>query len=994
MMKLSDTSESGLESLIESHLLSSKQDYKSSFSTDYNKELCLIPKLLFEFIKETQTDAYEKIQKRGTDKFIKRVSSQIKQKGVIEVLRKGVKDLDLNVKLYYKTPSSDLSQKAINLYKQNIFSVTRQLYYSEKNKNSLDMAIFINGLPVMTLELKNQWTGQTVKNAIRQYQNDRDPKEPLFAFGRCMVHFAVDDDLIYMSTHLKGKDTFFLPFNKGLSDGSPDPDLPQGAGNPVNPHGLKTDYLWKEVLLKESLSNIIENYAQIVTETDEDTGKVSKKLIFPRYHQLKVVKKTLTHAKENGVGHRYLIQHSAGSGKSNSITWLAHQLVSLHDKTNQNPVFDSIIVVTDRTVLDKQIRDNIKQFAQVNSVVEAITKGSKQLKTALEDGKKIIVTTVQKFPYIVEEIGNLSGTNFGIIIDEAHSSQSGDTAAKMNVTLAEKEEDEEDVSTEDLINAFISQRKMLPNASYFAFTATPKNKTLETFGTKQPNGKFWPFHLYSMKQAIEEEFILDVLKNYTTYNSYYKINKAVENDPSFDTKKAQKKLRAYVESHPHSIKEKAKVMIDHFHSDVRRQIKGKAKSMIVCKSIKNAIIYKQAFDEYLKETKSPYKAIIAFSGKKNVSGIEYDESGMNGFPSGEIPKQFKKDEYRFLIVANKFQTGFDQPLLHTMYVDKKLRGVQAVQTLSRLNRAYKPAKQDTFVLDFFNSVDDIKEAFQPYFTSTILSEETDANKLNDLQEALDDMQVYSNEDVHNFTDLFFNKAERDELDPIIDACVQNYKYQISEDEQVDFLVKAKSFNRTYAFLSKLLSFNNPYWERLFWFLKYLIPKLKPQETEDLAKGIIESINMDSYRLTRETTMNIAMEPDPTELDPAPADASGRTSEPELDELSNIIKQFNDRFGIDNWTQDDKVKDYLFKQLPQEMQADEATTTAIKNSDRQNAKITSDKKVEELMQDVIFQFTDLYKKFTDDPDFKRQYQEFVFEKMWKSAQSGNQNSTRP
>jgi type I restriction enzyme R subunit len=993
-MKVSDTSESGLESLIENNLLSDKQKYKSSFSTDYNKELCLIPKLLFEFIKETQPEAYATINKRGADKFLKRVSSQIKQKGIIDVLRKGVKDLDLNVKLYYKTPSSTLSQKATNLYKQNVFSITRQLYYSEKNKNSLDMAIFINGLPVMTLELKNQWTGQTVKNAIRQYQNDRDPKEQLFSFGRCMVHFAVDDDLIYMTTHMKGADTFFLPFNKGLSDGSPDPALPQGAGNPINPSGLKTDYLWKEVLLKENLSNIIENFAQIITETDEDTGKVSRKLIFPRYHQLKVVKKALTHSKENGVGNRYLIQHSAGSGKSNSITWLAHQLVSLHDKTNQNPVFDSVIVVTDRTVLDKQIRDNIRQFAQVNSVVEAITKGSKQLKTALEDGKKIIVTTVQKFPYIVEEIGNLNGTNFAIIIDEAHSSQSGDTAAKMNVTLSEKEDDDEDLSTEDLINAFISQRKMLPNASYFAFTATPKNKTLETFGEKQSNGKFWPFHLYSMKQAIEEEFILDVLKNYTTYNSYYKINKAIENDPSFDTRKAQKKLRAYVESHPHSIKEKAKVMIDHYQSDVRRQIKGKAKSMIVCKSIKNAIVYKQAFDEYLKEIKSSYKAIIAFSGKKTVSGIEFDESGMNGFPSGEIPKQFKKDEYRFLIVANKFQTGFDQPLLHTMYVDKKLRGVQAVQTLSRLNRAYKPAKQDTFVLDFFNSVDDIKEAFQPYFTSTILSEETDANKLNDLQEALDDLQVYSNEDVHNFTDLFFNKAERDELDPIIDACVQNYKYQISQDEQIDFLVKAKSFNRTYAFLSKLLSFNNPYWERLFWFLKYLIPKLKPQETEDLAKGIIESINMDSYRLTRETTMNIAMEPDPMELDPAPADASGRTSEPELDELSNIVKQFNDRFGIDNWAQDDKVKDYLFKQLPEEMHADEATTTAIKNSDRQNAKITSDKKVEELMQDVIFQFTDLYKKYTDDPDFKRQYQEFVFEKMWKSAQSGNQNSARP
>jgi type I restriction enzyme R subunit len=537
----------------------------------------------------------------------------------------------------------------------------------------------------------------------------------------------------------------------------------------------------------------------------------------------------------------------------------------------------------------------------------------------------------------------------------------------------------------------IQQRKMLKNASYFAFTATPKNKTLETFGRKgilpddtagEP-GKFYPFHLYSMKQAIEEEFILDVLKNYTTYQSYYKLNKAVEGNPKFETHQAQKKLRAYVENHAFSIMEKSKVMIDHFHSEVRKQIKGKAKAMIVTKSINNAIQYFRSFNAYLKEIHSPYKAIVAFSGKRTIDGVEYDEAKLNGFPSIEIPAKFKKNEYRFLIVANKFQTGFDQPLLHTMYVDKKLRDVQAVQTLSRLNRAYKPDKEDTFVLDFFNTVDEIKEAFDPYYKTTVLSEETDANKLNDLQDALDNAQVYNKSDVVSFTDLYFKNAGRSELDPIIDACVQQFRNELDEDAQVDFYRKAKSFNRTYAFLSKILSFNNVYWERLYWFLKFLMPKIKPPD-EDLAEGILEAIDLDSYRLSKTTTDSVKLQ-GAEELDPSPAIVKGKKGELEFDQLEAIIMEFNTRFGIDNWTNDDKVKRFLFEQLPADMAKDQATQNAIRNSDRQNAKITSDKKVEDLMQDIIFTYTDLYKKFTDDPDFKRQYLEFVFDKLWKTGQ---------
>ncbi|MEA4867888.1 MAG: type I restriction endonuclease [Rikenellaceae bacterium] len=981
-MHTTDTSEKGLETIIEKHLIN-HNGFIASYSADYDCDLCINEKLLFEFLAATQPNAHDTIIKRGKDKFLKRLSDQIRQKGIIEILRNGVKDLDLRVQLYFKKPTSLLNDKAQKQYSSNIFSVTRQLYYSLENSNSLDMMLFINGLPLSTFELKNQWTGQNVKHAIRQYQTDRDPKEPLFAFGRCMVHFAVDADLVYMTTHLNSIKTFFLPFNKGNND---------GAGNPLNPEGLKTDYLWKDILTKESLSNIVENFAQIVEEKDEDTGNIKRKLIFPRYHQLRAVKKLLYHSKENGVGQKYLIQHSAGSGKSNSITWLAHQLVSLHDSENTETVFDSVIVVTDRRVLDKQIRDNIKQFAQVSSVVEAIDKGSSQLKQALEDGKKIIVTTVQKFPFIIDEIGTLQAKKFAIIIDEAHSSQSGETASKMNWVLSDKEvaygEEPEPPTSEDIINDLIENRKMLKNGSYFAFTATPKNKTLETFGEKTAEGKFIAFDNYTMKQAIEEEFILDVLKNYTTYQSYYKLDKAVEDNPEFETRQANKKLRAYVESHPFSIMEKSKIMLDHFHADIRKLINGQAKAMVVCKSIKNAILYYQAFNEYLKEINSPYKAIVAFSGTKEIDGEDWDEARLNGFPSNDIPTEFKKKEYRFLIVANKFQTGFDQPLLHTMYVDKKLADVQAVQTLSRLNRAYKPYKEDTFVMDFFNTTEDIKKAFEPFYTTTILSEETDANKLNDLQDALDKAQVYSQDDVVNFTELYFKEAERQELDPIIDKCVAEYKNELNEDAQIDFYVKAKSFFRMYAFLSKLLSFNNSYWERLYWFLKFLIPKIKPDEIEDLAKGILEAIDLDSYRLTRTTQENIKLSGN-EELDPTPPVMKGTKGEPGFNELDVILKEFNTKFGIDNWTDDDKVKNFLFEQLPADFARDQATVNAVKNSDKQNAKITSDKKVEDLMQDVIFQYTDLYKKFTDDPDFKRQYLDFVFDKIW-NQQSNLQN----
>ncbi|HLO85893.1 MAG TPA: DEAD/DEAH box helicase family protein, partial [Nostocaceae cyanobacterium] len=669
------------------------------------------------------------------------------------------------------------------------------------------------------------------------------------------------------------------------------------------------------------------------------------------------------------VGQRYLIQHSAGSGKSNSISWLSHQLVELTDNKDTSTVFDSIIVVTDRVVLDRQIRDNIKQFAQVKGVVEAITEGSKQLKQALEEGKKIIITTVFKFAFIIQEIKSLADKKFAIIIDEAHSSQSGTAAAKMSAALNKTEEEEEE-TTEDKILRIIEEQKLAPNASYFAFTATPKNKTLETFGVKNADGKPQPFHNYSMKQAIEEEFILDVLANYTTYQSYYKIQKIIDDNPKFDTKRAKKKIKQYVEGHPQVIRQKAEIMIDHFLAEVIDQgkIKGEAKAMVVTSGIMNAIRYKLAFDAYLREINSPYKTIVAFTGSKNVDGKMEDESSLNGFPSKEIPEEFKKSEYRFLIVAEKYQTGFDEPLLHTMYVDKPLAEIKAVQTLSRLNRAYKPDKKDTFILDFVNSADAIKAAFEPFYQTSILSEETNIDRLNDLQDALDNYQVYSETQVNELMTIFINGGEREQLDPILDECKQNFIDELDSEQQVDFKKKAKSFVRNYQFLVQIRSFRNSYWESLKTFLKLLLNKLPNLNDTDLTKGILESIDIDSYRVELQTTLAIQLEGG-QEIAPTPADTLGSQYDPKVDYLSQIIEEFNQRFGNIPWAENDQVWRFLLEQLPNEVSQDEEYQNAKKHSDRQNAKITFEKKLVDKFQTFIFDHTEAYRQFTEDPDFK-------------------------
>ena len=953
--------------------------YIESKTKDYDRDHAIDLDKLLTFLKTTQPEIVEQlaISEPGPKRlqFLDRLQGEIAKRGIIDVLRTGIRHGPASVNLFYGTPTPGNS-KAEERYKQNIFSVTRQLQYSkDETRLALDLCLFINGLPVATFELKNRLTKQTVADAIQQYKRDRDSRELLFQFKRCMVHFAVDDQEVWMCTQIKGSESWFLPFNKGWND---------GAGNPPNPAGIKTDYLWKEVLTCDGLTDIIENYAQVIEFKDDRTGRKKQVQIFPRYHQRDVVHKLLDESRVQRVGKRFLIQHSAGSGKSNSIAWLAHQLIGL--QKDGKTIFDSIIVVTDRRILDKQIRDTIKQFAQVSATV-GHADDSGDLRQFLASGKKIIITTVQKFPFILDMIsGENRKKTFAVIIDEAHSSQGGRTSAKMNIALAEDGGDD-DETVEDTINRIIETRKMLKNASYYAFTATPKNKTLEIFGEPYPDGdkvSHRPFHSYTMKQAIDEGFILDVLKNYTPVYSFYRLMKTVEDDPEFDSRKATKKLRKFVESHDHAIRQKAEIMIDHFHNQVylKKKIAGEARAMVVTSGIERAIQYYHAFSEYLQEEKKPYKAIIAFSGEHEYGGVKVTESSLNGFASNLIPDKIQDDPYRFLIVADKFQTGYDEPLLHTMYVDKPLSGIRAVQTLSRLNRAH-PKKYDTFVLDFMNSTDVIVEGFEPYYRTTLLSEETDPNKIHDLKADLDAYQIYTQDAVSQLVDLYISGADRDKLDPILDACVAVYNRDLDEDGQVDFKGKAKAFVRTYNFLASILPYTNIEWEKLSIFLNFLIPKLPAPKEQDLSKGILEAIDMDSYRVEVKSALAIRLQDQDGIVEPVPTRGGGRMPEPDLDRLSNILRMFNDQFGNIEWKDADKIHTVITEEIPTKVAADRAYQNAMKNSDKQNARIEHDNALSRVVVDLLKDHTELFKLYSDNPAFRKWLADMVFARTYSS-----------
>ena len=949
---------------------------------DYNREYCVDLAQLTAFLQETQSKAAASLSLAEDGptrrKFLARVQSEISKRGTIDVLRKGIKHDAHNLELFYVAPSAG-NEKARQLFSQNRFSVTRQLRYSrDESQRALDIALFINGLPVFTFELKNSLTKQTVADAVEQYKRDRAPRERLFEFGRCVAHFAIDDSEVCFCTHLTGKSSWFLPFNRGWND---------GAGNPPNPDGIKTDYLWREVLTPASLSDILENYAQVIKSKDDKTGRKKKTQIWPRYHQLDAVRKLLADVAEHGTCRRYLIQHSAGSGKSNSIAWLAHQLIPLQH--NATDAFDSIIVVTDRRILDQQIRDTIRQYAQVGATVGHAER-SGDLRQFIESRKKIIISTVQKFPFILDEIGNEQrGRRFAIIIDEAHSSQGGKTSAAMGQALSETGQVSEDETQEDRINRLMESRKLLPNASYFAFTATPKNKTLEIFGdvAAQADGtvKHHAFHGYTMKQATQEGFILDVLEHYTPVNSYYKLAKTVEDDPEFDTKKAQKKLRRFVEGHEHAIRLKAEIMVDHFHDQVLAQNKigGEARAMVVTNGIERAVQYFHAIQDYLKERKSRHEAIVAFSGEHEFGGVNVTEASLNGFPSGRIADRIRKTPYRFLVCADKFQTGYDEPLLHTMYVDKTLSDIKAVQTLSRLNRAH-PKKHDVFVLDFLNDADAIQEAFAPFYRSTVLADETDPNKLHDLQADLDGTQVYSREQIDVLVDRYLGGADRDRLDPILDTCVAAYVDDLDEDGQVKFKGNAKAFVRTYNFLACVLPYTNAGWEKRSVFLNFLIPKLPSPPDEDFSKGILDVIDMDSYRVEKKAIQKLVLPDENAEVEPVPLSGGGGRDEPEFDQLSNILDAFNDHFGDIPWQDGDRVRQLITETIPSRVADDEAFRNARRNSDRANARIEHDKALSRVMMALMNDDTTLFKEFMDNEGFKRWMTDTVFGLAYEQA----------
>ena len=957
--------------------------YYMGYANDFNTKYAIDEVRFWHFLATTQAEELAKIQKQNDWKLkiLDRLDRMIKKYGVVKLLRKGLDVDDAHFTLFYVLPLASSGQSVKDNFEHNEFSVTRQLRYSLTNpREEIDMVLFINGLPFSTMELKNHWTGQNAKvHGQNQYKFKRDITQPLLNFGRCVVHFAVDTDEVYMTTKLDGGSTFFLPFNLGHN---------HGKGNPPNPFGHKTAYLWDEVLTRESVANIIQHFVRF--DGSEKDGLSKRNLFFPRYHQMNVVRKIIADASKKGVGQNYLIQHSAGSGKSNSITWAAYQLIETYpendtipgSKGTANPLFDSVIVVTDRRLLDKQLRENIKEFSEVKNIV-APAYSSKELKESLESGKRIIITTIQKFPFIIEGIADLSDKRFAVIIDEAHSSQSGSAADNMNRAMGKINSEEDEGDPQDKILEAMRSRKMRGNASYLAFTATPKNNTLEKFGVPQEDGSFKPFHLYSMKQAIEEGFILDVLANYTTYKSYYEIEKSIEDNPLFDTAKAQKKLRAYVERDKQTIATKAEIMLDHFVSNIinKKKLKGKAKAMVVTQSIESAIKYYTALKNILKDKGNPFQIAIAFSGKKTIEGIEYSEESLNGFAEKDTRDKFAADDFRILVVANKYLTGFDQPKLTAMYVDKKLQGVLAVQALSRLNRsADKLGKktEDLFVLDFFNSTDEIKDSFDPFYTATSLNSATDVNVLHEIKGVLDEVGVYEWYEVEDFVTKYFNKVNAQELSPIIDVAADRFNSQLDlEDaEKADFKIKAKQFVKIYGQMAAILPYEVLQWEKLFWFLKFLIPKLIIVDaSSDALDELLNSVDLSTYGLERvKLNQSIILDETETELDPQnPNPRGAHGNDKEEDPLDLIINSFNERWfqGWEATPEDQRIK---FVTLGKYIQAHpDYQTKVADNRDVLNRDLAFKKILDEVMSKQRKSELDLYRLYAKDDAF---YQAFL------------------
>lgn len=893
--------------------------YVKGYPATLDRALAIDTGALMGFVKATQPEAWQKLSVAyglvAEKKLISRLCDELNKRGTLDVLRRGIDDYNLGgqrLHLCYFKPASSLNPMAAELYEKNIVTCTRQVKYSLKNENSLDMVLALNGLPLVTIELKNPMTGQSYVDAMNQYKHDRDPRELLFQFKkRALVHFAVDPDWVYMTTHLRGPATYFLPFNRGSEEG--------GAGNPHVLGKNRTDYLWEEVLSRDSLMDIVEKFLHLQVDEDPKTGQKKETLIFPRYHQLDVVRKLERDVKEKGAGEHYLIQHSAGSGKSNSIAWLAHRLSGLHDGNNK-AVFSSTIVVTDRKVLDKQLQDTIFQFEHKLGVVAKIDQDSNQLADALLSGTRIIITTLQKFPFILHKVGDLTGRSFAVIVDEAHSSQTGEASKKLKAALADvsleqavqrqQEEEAKEEDYEDVINRELSKQGRHSNLSFFGFTATPKNKTLEVFGHIDAKGKPRPFHLYSMRQAIEENFIIDVLKNYMTYATYFKLAKAIEDDPKYDKKKANRAIGKYLSLHPHNLAQKTEVIIEHFRDITRHKIGNRAKAMVVTGSRLHAVRYYQEFRRYIKEKGyTDLEVLVAFSGTVLDDGDSYTEEGLNRFGEKELPAKFDTDEYQVLIVAEKYQTGFDQPLLHTMFVDKKLSGVKAVQTLSRLNRIH-PGKDDTFILDFVNDIETIRQSFQPYYEQTVLEDVTDPNLVYDLKNKLADSQVFTQSEVELFAKVFFKPGvsqtgkDHPQLNSALNPGVDRYKAK-PEVEQDDFKSTLISFDRMYSFLTQIVRFQDPELHKVAAFAKLLLRKL-PRDHKDPLLALDDDVALEYYRLQETSNASIYLKPGEVGvLTPVESAGTARKADEQLELLSRILSNINEKLGTE-FTEMDKV----------------------------------------------------------------------------------------
>ena len=979
------TSEQNFENAIVADLVA-LNGFHVAAPGDYDRELCLIPQSLVRFLQVTQPQEWKALKAElGAEaeaRIVKRVRNVIEKKGTLHALRKGVDESGSHFELCFFPPSSGHNPDLAKLYEGNFFQVLHDedpsggFKYSLSNEKSLDMGIFLNGLPLFTAEIKNAVSGQTVAHAVAQYQKDRDPKEPLFRFARCLAHFAIDTEQVFMTPTLEGKRTRFFPFNQGND---------HGAGNPPSRAGISTAYLWREIWTKDSILDLIRRFVQVVDQLDDRGRPTGKKIqIFPRYHQLGCVREQTVHARVNGPGFSYLNQHSAGSGKSIEIATLANSLAILHDDSGK-AVFNTVIVLSDRQVIDAQLQKELAQFTQTQGMLENIDQTSRQLKAALEDGKKIIVSTIQKFSVIVEELVSLKSSTFAVIIDEAHSSQAGVTGGNVNRVVSygklEDAEDKDEETCEDKIKEIMKRRGRMKHVSFFAFTATPKPETLQLFKTKMPDGSSRvPFTIYSMRQAIEEKFILDVLENFTHWNQYFHLLKKAKEDKAFDKKKATALLKQFAGVHTHAVKMKARIMLDHFRENVEHTLEGKAKAMIVTRSRLHAVRYAVAVREYLKELGDPFEALVAFTGtvKDPDNGEEYTEAKMNGFSEDKLRLRFEAPQRKILIVASKYQTGFDQKLLKAMYVDRKLTGVTAVQTLSRLNRTC-PGKENVVVLDFENAPEDIAKQFQPYYDRIKLTKEVDPEKLYDIRTDIEEFGLHTSALIDEFCAVFYGKGSKEaqiaKLHALTNTLVDQYRL-MDETDRKNYKSLMRDYVKLYGFLSQLIPFNDARLEKLYTFAGFVVKKLPP-EGPPLPTEILNMTDLDNYKPNYVKTEKIVLKRGESGVKPKNYGATG-VAEPELPEaLSKIIEALNQQFGT-KFTDDDRV---VIEHLEQKLAKDPQLEQQLAAGSKQAVRMSFEEVAQDMLHELIDSNFKFYKKVQDDDEVSKELFDRLFERYF-------------